>query len=132
MQAVNITGMVNECISLPPSPLTTLLAERMMYMFSGRGVKRARMMIEELTMDRVGVRKPEIENFIKFLYWNGSISARMKRKLDIELMHKYEIIHDEYTAKILEDSERAYQAHCRKYGIDPQPLPSRKSRTDVV
>jgi hypothetical protein len=61
-----------------------------------RAEKMIRLQIDELSMDRIGVRKNEIEQAIKFMYWQGTISKKKQDKLSLELYNKYTYVLDKY------------------------------------
>lgn len=87
-------------------------------MFMKRAEKIIRQQINDLTDYRIPFKKIEIEQAIKFFYWQGTF----RRKKYIQMMNllniKYTEIMDEYTSKVIQAYDRDYKALLKRYGIE--------------
>ncbi len=80
-----------------------------------RAEKIIRREIDDLTIDRICFRRAEIENSIKWFYWQGTFTKRKYNKMNSLLMNKYSEIMNEWERKLTEETERNFQAKMKMY-----------------
>jgi hypothetical protein len=80
------------------------------YLFKSKAEKMILKQIEELSMTRIASHRHDIEQSIKFMYWQGTFSKRKADKMTAILMNKYEKVMDDHLTKVEEAMERDYQA----------------------
>lgn len=77
--------------------------------FNNRAKKMIRQQIAELTIDRIGPKKNDIENSIRWMYWSGTFTKRTQLKMLKLLENKYTEIFEEFYKKEDEIAERNFQ-----------------------
>jgi hypothetical protein len=74
--------------------------------------------INDLTFERIAFRKAEIENAIKWFYWQGTFNEHKYNALNTLLSNKYTELHNIWIAKLNADCERDYKAKMKQYGVE--------------
>jgi hypothetical protein len=74
-----------------------------------RAEKMVRRQIQDLTMDRVATKKAEIEQAIKFFYWQGTFRERKYQEMKQVLNDKYTEIMNEYEQKLIQQCDADFE-----------------------
>jgi hypothetical protein len=83
-----------------------------------RAERMIRQQIEALTIDRIAPRKHELEQSIKWMYWQGTFRKKKYEQLLQVLEDKNTDVMNKYDEEFDRQEEIRYQEFRKRYGLD--------------
>jgi hypothetical protein len=82
-----------------------------------RAEKIIRQQIDDLSMYRIGPRKQELQQAIKFMFWQGSFKKKTYELLNNLLEDKYTEIMNNYETHLVKQSDEDYERLLKHYNM---------------
>jgi len=83
-----------------------------------RAEKIIRQQIAELSMNRIPFKRAEIEQAIKFMYWQGAFRKKKFEQMNMLLLNKYNDIMNKDFEDFMEQDDKRYKEFLQRYDIN--------------